>query len=265
MGKITNIAWCDHTFSTVWGCSLHTYELDGEIVGEQGCVNCYAKALAQRWGHDLWQRHGARRVFGGKHWKEPLAWNKAAEKEGVRRRVFCGSMCDWAEDHPVTNGQLPALFDLILKTQTLDWLLLTKRADRIEESIITGLRRNGSQTAIWRDSLAYPNIWMGVSVSEEKGLWRVDALKKVPATVRFISYEPALGPIAHKLDLTGIHQVIYGGESGPGFRKDDFAWAKDVFDLCRNSGVAFFYKQQAARLPGNRNEHPEMPQEVPSR
>jgi protein gp37 len=76
-------------------------------------------------------------------------------------------------------------------------------------------------------------------------VWRADELRKVPAVVRFVSYEPALGPL-DKLDLTGIHWVIYGGESGAGYRREDKQWARDIMARCRDAGVAFFHKQSAS-------------------
>jgi protein gp37 len=115
-------------------------------------------------------------------------------------------MCDWAEDHPTAAAIRPRLWDLIRRTPFLTWQLLTKRADRIYQC----LPRD------W--DAGWPNVWLGVSVSEQKGLWRVDELRKVPAVVRFISYEPALEDITSWLHLGGIHWIIFGGESGPGHR-----------------------------------------------
>jgi protein gp37 len=122
------------------------------------------------------------------------------------------------------------------KYVTLFMPLSTKRAERIAELLPSD----------WGGG--YPNVWLGVSISEEKGLWRAEELRKIPARVRFISYEPALGPL-DPFDLTGIHWVIFGGESGPDFRPMKFAWARAMRDKCKSAGVAFFFKQSAGRLP----------------
>ena len=78
---------------------------------------------------------------------------------------------------------------------------------------------------------------------------RADHLRKIPATVRFVIYEPALGPL-DKLDLASIDWLIYGGESGPRFRKDQLDRPRQMRDRCRDAGVSFFYKQSSSRLPG---------------
>lgn len=86
------------------------------------------------------------------------------------------------------------------------------------------------------------NVWLGVSVEDARVLWRIDELRKVPAAVRFLSIEPLIGPLP-SLDLTGIHWVIVGGESGPGARPMDPAWVRSVRDQCVEQGVPFFFKQ----------------------
>ena len=121
MGMDSKIGWTHHTFNPVWGC----------VKVSPGCKNCYAETLSKRFGENIWGPDSERRTFGDKHWNEPRRWNKRAEKEGKRQRVFCGSMCDIYEDHPTTNEALLRLFDLIEETPWLDWLLLTKRPEYI--------------------------------------------------------------------------------------------------------------------------------------
>jgi protein gp37 len=87
-----------------------------------------------------------------------------------------------------------------------------------------------------------PNIWVGVSVESEKYAGRIDELRKVPATVRFLSLEPLLGPLA-PLDLSGIHWVLVGGESGPGARPREKAWVRDIRDQCVRENVPFVFHQ----------------------
>jgi protein gp37 len=136
------------------------------------------------------------------------------------------------EDHPVASDTRPRLWQLIRQTPWLDWQVLTKRADRIAENLPAG----------W--GAGWPNVWLGVSIENNDYVWRADCLRAIPATVRFISYEPALGPL-DRLDLTGIDWLIFGGETGPGFRTADLSWARDMEARCKAAGVAFFFKQQS--------------------
>jgi protein gp37 len=222
----TKIAWCHHSFNIAWGCTE---------VGPE-CDNCYARVFAERKGFRIWGPAAQRRTFGDKHWREPLGWNRKAAEAKERRRVFCSSMADVFENHRTVIQQLPRLWELIRATPWLEWLLLTKRANRIAKSLPPDWGPGG-----------YHNVWLGVSCGLEKSLWRVDALRSIPAVVRFVSYEPALGPLAHAINLDGIDQVIYGGESGPGYRPEDKQWARDMKKLCRSHKprVAFFHKQSA--------------------
>lgn len=227
MGEASRISWTDHTFNIAWGCTKIS----------PGCRNCYAETQALRYGHAVWGPTAERRVFGVPHWNEPLRWNRIAERAATRFKVFSSSMCDIFEDHPTVAAELAKLWPLIKATPHLDWQLLTKRADRILECLPDD----------W--GAGYPNAWLGVSVENDEYAWRADHLRGVSAVVRFVSYEPALGPVP-SLDLSDIDWLIYGGESGPGWRPEDKQWARDVRDRCVMFGTAFFHKQSA----GPRNE-----------
>ena len=227
MAMKTGIAWADHTFSPVWGCTK---------IGP-GCKSCYAETLAKRWGFDVWGPGKPRCIFGVKHWREPIRWNAAARCRGVRRRVFCGSMCDVFENHEAMSLARKRLWPLIRQTPHLDWLLLTKRPYNIPCSLPPD----------WDDG--YPNVWLGVSIENNDYVWRADDLRAVPAAVRFVSYEPALGPIPD-LNLSGISWLIFGGESGPVHRPANVNWARSMRDKCREAGVAFFHKQSHGPRPG---------------
>lgn len=256
MGK-TSIEWTSTTlpdgtvvpgysFNPWWGCTKVS----------PGCDNCYAETLSNRWGHSIWGPDAERLFFGDKHWSEPVQWNKAAKQAGVRRRVFCGSMCDWAEGRPDQAEARERLFALIEATPQLDWQLLTKRPGAIRHLIPVS----------W---LLHPptNVWYGTSVEDqEQADRRIPQLLKTPATVRFLSCEPLLGPInlgqatpcGYYCDISvghvdhgfytpgirpGIDWVIAGGESGPGARPMDEAWARGLKGQCEASGVSFFMKQ----------------------
>jgi len=222
--KTTIIAWTDHTFNAWWGC----------VKVSAGCKNCYADTLSKSYGFaNLWGANSERRTFGEKHWANPVAWNREAATEGRAHRVFCGSMMDWAEDHPTAEATRPQLWQVIRDTPMLQWQLLTKRPERIRACLPQD----------WGDG--YPNVWLGTSVEDMRVANRVDYLRDIPATVRFISYEPALGPL-DDLNITGLDWVIYGGESGPGYRPHDLDWPRAMRLKCKQSDVAFFYKQAAA-------------------
>lgn len=222
MSEKTIIAWTDHTFNIAWGC----------VKVSPGCAHCYADTLSSRYGHDIWGPSKPRRTFGDKHWQEPMKWQAQAVEDGRQHRVFCSSMCDNFEDHPDIEAEREKLWELIRQTPNLEWQLLTKRADRIAYNLPHD----------WRDG--YPNVWMGVSIENMDYAGRADRLREIPAAVRFISYEPALGPL-DGLDLAGIDWIIFGGESGPKFRAADLQWSRDMRDRCQAAGVAYFHKQSS--------------------
>ena len=227
MAEKTGISWTNHTFNIVWGCEKVS----------PACTNCYAETLALRWKFDVWGKTKPRRTFPQKHWNEPLKWEKMAIRDGGQRLVFCSSMCDLFEDHPTVISELVKLWPLIRATPHLTWQLLTKRPERILAHLPSD----------WGDG--YPNVWIGSTIENNPYVSRADHLRAVPAAVRFVSYEPACGP-TDKLDMTGLHWVIFGGESGSGFRQHDPQWARDSRDRCRENGVAFFYKQGSSFKSG---------------
>jgi protein gp37 len=232
MAEKTLIAWTDHTFNIAWGC----------VKISPGCANCYATSLASRYGHDVWGINKPRRTFGGKHWSEPLTWERDSRNgipgvrgQGLPHLVFTSSMCDVFEDHQTIAIEREKLWPLIRSTPHLHWQVLTKRADRIAVNLPND----------WGNG--YPNVWIGVSIENMDYAWRADCLRDIPAAVRFISYEPALGPL-DDLNLRGIDWVIYGGESGAKHRDHDIAWPRAMRQKCQACGVAFFYKQSPDRF-----------------
>jgi protein gp37 len=223
MSDSTIIAWTDHTANFWMGC----------VKVSEGCRNCYAEKIASgKLGLDVWGA-GKPRQVAKTVWQNVLTWNRAAKRDGVRRRVFCGSMMDWAEDHATPAATRPRMWDIIRECDGLDWQLLTKRPHRIRECLPKDWGPGG-----------YANVWLGTSVEDMRVAERVDHLRDIPAVVRFISYEPALGSL-EDLDITGIDWVIYGGESGPGHRAEDKEWARSMHRKCSDTGAAFFHKQSA--------------------
>jgi len=222
MSGETLIAWTDHTFNPWMGCTKVS----------DGCKNCYAETLTRnRMGLHLWGPRADRQITKGP-WQNVVTWNKAARKDGVVRRVFVGSLCDWAEDHPAVNGQRARLWALIRKCESLQFQMVTKRAENIRRFLPDD----------WGDG--WQNVWIGTSIEDMRVGYRADALREIPAVVRFVSYEPAIGPL-DDLDITGIDWVIYGGESGSGYRAENKDWARSMRDKCDAAGAAFFHKQSS--------------------
>jgi protein gp37 len=222
MGKDSDIQWCHHTFNPWWGC----------VRVSPGCEHCYAEAFDKRVGRADWGVKAPRRFFGEKHWAEPLKWDRAAAAAGDRHRVFCASMSDVFEARLDLAKERLRLWDLIHATTNLDWLLLTKRPENLMLMLPWG---QGGEP--------WPNVWVGTTVEDERRAQeRIPILRAVPAVVRFLSMEPLL-ELPTSLDLTGIHWVIAGGESGHRARHFDLAWARSLRDRCKAAGAAFFFKQ----------------------
>ena len=220
MGETTEISWTDHTFNPWWGCTKVA----------PGCDNCYAAAFDKRTGGNYFNGTVEPRITNAQNWKKPIKWNVEAEKVGVRRKVFCGSMMDWCDDS-IHWRVRESLWKLISETPMLDWQLLTKRADKIEEMLPVD----------WYDG--YDNVWLGVTCEDRKhGFKRIETLQKIPAKVRFISAEPLLEYLGY-FSLDGIDWVIVGGESGANHRPFDAAWAKSIVSLCKESNTPIWFKQ----------------------
>lgn len=249
MGQSTAIAWTDHTFNPWWGCTKVSPE----------CTRCYAADYSPRRGHaDLWGASAPRRFFGDDHWAEPLRWDRAAARAGIRRRVFCASMADVFEDRRDLDVHRSRLWALIAATPHLDWLLLTKRPECAPTLVPT------SWATGWP-----PNVWFGTTIGHADSLPRLGALRAVPAAVRFVSAEPLLDALTD-LELAGISWVIVGGESGTHLhdeqqrnrralvelagrrwqpRPDRVPWVRNLRDRCQAAGVAFFFKQWGGLTP----------------
>ena len=221
MGDKSKIEWTEATWNPTTGCDRTS----------PGCDRCYAMTLAKRlkaMGVAKYQNDGDPRTSGPgfglalhpgaldipRRWKKP-------------RTIFVDSMSDlFHVDVPL--DYIRRVFNVIKDTPHHQYQLLTKRSKRL---------------AGVADELEWPdNLWMGVSVETARYVFRIDHLRHVPAAVRFVSAEPLLGPLPD-LDLTGIHWLIAGGESGPGARPVHVEWLRDLRDQCCRAGIAFHFKQ----------------------
>lgn len=221
MSNRSAIEWTEATWNPTTGCDQVSI----------GCDNCYALSFAKRlkaMGQAKYQNDGDPRTSGPGFGLtlhpdvliEPHRWR-------TPKLVFVNSMSDLF--HPqVPLAFIRDVFAVMAETPRHTYQILTKRSQRL---------------AAVGPGLDWPqNVWMGVSVETGRYTFRIKHLRTVPAEVRFISAEPLLGPLAG-LDLSGIHWVIAGGESGPGARPMEKAWVLDLRDQCAAADVAFFFKQ----------------------
>ena len=227
MASSTSIEWTEVTWNPVTGCDRVS----------PGCDNCYALTLAKRlkaMGSPRYQNDGDPRTSGpgfGITCHEdlvelPLHWRKP-------RLVFVNSMSDLF--HPeVPDEFIARAFDTMKTADRHTFQILTKRPQRLAQMA---------------HQLPWPsNVWMGVSVENARYRFRIDHLRRVPAKVRFLSVEPLIADVG-ELDLTGIHWVIVGGESGHNARPIKEEWVTSIRDQCVAAEVAFFFKQWGGRTP----------------
>jgi protein gp37 len=217
MADRTAIEWTETTWNPVTGCSA----------ASAGCDNCYAERLAlrlQRMSNPRYEAGFEVRTHDDlvdrpRSWREP-------------RLVFVNSMSDLF--HPmVPTAFIEQVFKTMVETPQHTYQVLTKRPKRAR---------------LLAKRLPWPNnVWMGVSVEDQRVSWRIDVLRDVPAKTRFLSCEPLIGPL--ELDLAGIGWVIVGGESGPRARPMEIGWARSVRDQCEVAGVPFFFKQWGGPTP----------------
>lgn len=209
----TGIEWTDKTWNPTTGCDKIS----------TGCLHCYAEAITQRFPKNF--PNGFTLTLHPERLEEPLRWRTPS-------RVFVNSMSDLFHDD-VPLDFIRQVFSVIHSTPWHIYQILTKRQSRLGDLA---------------SKLDFPeNIWLGVSVENQNHIDRIEYLRTVPVSVRFISCEPLLGPL--ELNLTGIDWVIVGGESGQKHRPMKLDWARDIRDQCQNSGVAFFFKQVGGRTP----------------
>lgn len=219
----SSIEWTDATWNPVAGCKVLS----------PGCTNCYAMRLASRLDAmgmakyaGLTRRSGNRTVWTGKvrldheALQAPLSWSKP-------KMVFVNSMSDLFQD-AVPAEFIAAVWNVMQLTPRHIYQILTKRPDRMVE--------------IANRLPTLPNVWLGVSVENANYIPRLDQLRCVRSTIRFVSFEPLLGSVK-QADLRDIDWAIVGGESGPSARPMNAAWVYEIRHACEKSGTAFFFKQ----------------------
>ncbi len=269
MAENSRIEWTDHTVNFWWGCTKLS----------PACLHCYAerqdahfhpgipwpmrfqneKAVAAHWGPNAPRMLRVQAAA-----REARRYEARALKEGRRFRVFTNSMSDFFEDRrDLAQARAQALL-VIQSTPSLDWLLLTKRPERILQQLRRALEAWKLEPASpaslsviewlerWLGGHAPANVWLGATVEDqERADQRIPALLGVPARVRFLSCEPLLGPADLNLQVCWLgytptrellHWVIAGGESGTDPRPMHPGWARSLRDQCAGAGVPFLFK-----------------------
>lgn len=250
MGNKTSIEWCDATWNPIRGCTRVSEE----------CVNCYAERIAARFsgpgkpyagltviGKPRW--NGQVRLVEA-HLEDPFRWQP-------RRRIFVNSMSDLFHEK-VSYRWIDKVFAVMALCPEHIFMVLTKRPERAAAYL--DAERSGCILSI-RDEASFlmeapvrlhkwplDNVWMGVSVGNQKRAdERRESFRHVEAAVKFVSYEPALGPMDWRR-WEFIDQIIAGGESGPGARPAHPDWFRSTRDWCQANGKAFFFKQHGEFL-----------------
>ncbi len=221
----TQIEWTDATWNPVAGCSIES----------AGCTNCYAMQMAKRLEamgvpkyNNLTRKSGNRTIWNG-HVREDQESLKIPYKWKKPRKIFVNSMSDLF--HPnVSDDFIVSVWKSMRENAHHNFQILTKRPARMNQILQDKIK----------DVL--PNVWLGTSVEDENVVDRIDHLRSTKAAIRFISFEPLIGPVGN-VDLTDIHWAIVGGESGASARPIKEDWIDEIHDQCEIFETAFFFKQ----------------------
>ena len=232
----SNISWTNHTFNCWIGCTKVSC----------GCRLCYSEDKCdKRLGWVKWGEKSPRIPTKSQYRRAPHRWNKKAVASGKRPRVFCSSLSDVFDQHPsIDPAWKSELWQTMRETPGLDWLVLTKRP----EHVMADLNR-------FSGGLPPPNVWLGFSAEDQDCFDQRWALvRDLPFRIKFVSYEPALGPVRLGPDQKGrLSWVIFGGETSrqrEESRPADLDWARQTRDDCRAIGAAFWFKQTGNWIDG---------------
>lgn len=210
--KKTKIEWTESTWNPSIGCTKIS----------AGCANCYAEAMAKRL-----------QAMGNKDYKDGFSFKilpgRLKEPKKIKKptKFFVNSMSDLFHEE-IPYKYLDRIFRVISSTPRHTYQILTKR-----ENIMLDY---------FSKRTVPKNVWLGVTVENNKYIHRIDCLKQIDSTIRFVSFEPLIGPLG-KLDLSGIHWCIVGGESGHKARPLKKEWVIEIFEQSKKQDVAFFFKQ----------------------
>ena len=210
--KKTKIEWTEATWNPSIGCTKIS----------EGCANCYAEVMAKRL-----------QAMGNKDYKDGFSFKilpgRLNEPKKIKKptKFFVNSMSDLFHEE-IPYEYLDRIFEVISSTPRHTYQILTKRENIMLDYF--------SKRAVPK------NVWLGVTIENAKYKYRIDYLKQINATIRFVSFEPLIGSLG-KLNLSGIHWCIVGGESGPKARPLKKEWVFEIFEQSKNQNIAFFFKQ----------------------
>ena len=210
--KTTKIEWTEATWNPSIGCSKIS----------AGCKNCYAEIMARRL----------------------QAIGVAGYEEGFKFKILPERLCQTASIKKPTKFFVNSMSDLFHENMSFEYLdkIFAIIEDTPQHCYQILTKRENIMKKYFEKRQAPPNVWLGVTVEHEQTKHRIDALRDIKATVRFISIEPLIGDIG-KLNLKGIHWVIVGGESGVSARPMNPEWAINIQQQCTKQKIAFFFKQ----------------------
>lgn len=224
----SQIEWTDATWNPVAGCSL----------ASAGCKNCYAMHMARRleaMGVDkykgLTQKRGRNVTWNGVVREDknslliPYKWKKS-------RKIFVNSMSDLFHED-VSDDFILSVWKVMDGTPQHNYQILTKRPERMGQIVSDKIKK------------ILPNVWLGTSVEGSEVTDRIDHLRKVPAAIRFISFEPLIDSVG-LVNLSQIHWAIVGGESGNRARPVKEEWIDEIYEQSIQYHTAFFFKQWGA-------------------
>ncbi|MBF0138502.1 MAG: phage Gp37/Gp68 family protein [Magnetococcales bacterium] len=213
MADHSAIEWTEATWNPVTGCTKIS----------AGCRNCYAERMSKR----LHAMGNPRYYNGFRTTAHPDLLEKPLKTWRRPRMIFVNSMSDLFHDD-VPDDYILNVFKIMSQSTQHTFQVLTKRSARLNQMA---------------NQIEWPsNVWMGVTVEDDRHKFRIEHLRKTPSSIRFLSIEPLLGPLG-SIDLRGISWVIVGGESGPGARPMQADWATSIRDQCLARNIPFFFKQ----------------------
>jgi protein gp37 len=248
----TPIQWTDFTVNPFRFRNLETGKV-GHYCAKisPGCKNCYSDKM-QGGPYLSGLTFIAENKPRGEFFLDEGALQQVLRRKKPCRIFWCDMTDMFLEDYP--DEWIDRCFAAMALTPHITHQVLTKRAQRRRGYLTAGRFQSDARVRIYNcAALAnpsidakfqwpLPNVWLGVSVEDRARKDRIDLLRKTPALVRFLSLEPLLEDLG-QLDLSGIHWVIIGGESGPKARMCDVAWIRSIVEQCRAAGVPCFVKQ----------------------
>ena len=221
MSRHSGISWCDCSFTPWFGCANVS----------AACDHCYAEVWTHRFRKAIWGPHGTRPRSAASTWRQPLAWNRKAARDGKRLTVFISENSD-VFDNKAAEADRADLWQLMRDTPHLLWIVLTKRPQNMAKML----------PADW----PLANVWLGVTAENEvEAQRRMPILAATPAAGRFVSCEPLLGPVDLTPWLDRVDFVIAGCESRGARtgRPTEIAWVRSLRDQCVAADVQFHLKQ----------------------